>query len=215
MKLDDLIQSARGDEPTPEQLKKLDGKLAHLLPPIGGGNGPSGSGGGHGAAGAGGAATVKWIAAGVVAVGGGVAIQQAVSHRDRSPPPPPISAPAPALAPIAEVTPDAAPEPVPVPAPAAAVHRAPEPSLADEAALLDRARTALQRGDARAALATCDAHVKNFTHGALREERERIAIEALLALGRHGDAEARAQRFDRAFPNSVQSERIHALLRDR
>jgi len=214
MKLDDLIQSARGDEPTPEQLKKLDGKLAHLLPPIGGGNGPSGSGGGHGAAGAGGSATVKWIAAGVVAVGGGVAIQQAVSHRD-GPPPPPISAPAPAPAPIAEVTPDVVPEPVPAPAPAAAVHRAPEPSLADEAALLDRARTALQRGDARAALATCDAHVKNFTHGALREERERIAIEALLALGRHGDAEARAQRFDRAFPNSVQSERIHALLRDR
>jgi len=214
MKLDDLIQSARGDEPTPEQLKKLDGKLAHLMPPIGGGNGPSGSGGGHGAAGAGGAATVKWIAAGVVAVGSGVAIQQAVSHRDGAPPPP-ISAPAPTPAPIAEVTPDAAPEPVPAPAPAAAVHRAPEPSLADEAALLDRARTALQRGDARAALATCDAHAKNFTHGALREERERIAIEALLALGRHGDAEARAQRFDRAFPNSVQSERIHALLRDR
>lgn len=209
--LQQLIASARGDEPTPEQLKKLDARIASLLPPIGGGSsGPAGGGG----------VVLKWIAAGVVVVGGGVAVQQTVAHRSRptppapqlavtEPPTPPPDAPPPDAPPPAI---DAAVSEVAPPAPPPPPEGAPEGSLTNEAALLDRARTALQHGDARAALATCNAHATRFKHPVLREERERIAIEALVALGRHDEARARAQRFDLAFPNSVQSERIHALL---
>jgi hypothetical protein len=111
---------------------------------------------------------------------------------------------------------DAAPAPPPVVAPVREpVVHAPADTLAAETSLLDHARAALQRGDAAAALASCDAHAKKYARGVLREERERIAIEALAALGRRDEATARTQRFDRAFPNSVQSERLHALVRAR
>lgn len=203
--LDQLIASSRGDEPTPAQLKQLEQKLAPLLP-------PSGGGGGHGGAGGGGLA-LKWIAAGVVAVGGGVAVQQVVSHRASPPPAPQIAvAPPPIVVDAMPDPPDAAPV-VEVAAPPPPHKPVTHDTLAAEAALLDRARTAIQHGDAAAALAACDVHAKKFAHGTLGEERERIAIEALVALGRRADAEARAQRFDRTFANSVQSERIHALLR--
>ncbi|MEO8550452.1 MAG: hypothetical protein ABI678_10775 [Kofleriaceae bacterium] len=209
--LQDLIASTRGDEPTPAQLRQLEHKLAPLLPPVGGGGG-----GGHGGGAAGGGVALKWIAAGVVAVGGAVAVQQVVAHRSRPTVPAPQIAVAPPPAPAPDdaalaPTPELAPPPVITPP----AHRTPEVSLSAEAALLDQARRAIQRGDSRAALATCEVHAKKFVHGSLREERERIAIEALVALGRRDDAQARARRFDHAFPNSVQSERIHALLRAR
>jgi hypothetical protein len=47
---------------------------------------------------------------------------------------------------------------------------------------------------------------------ALAEERERLAIEALLRLDRRADAEARAARFHRRYPRSVQGPRIRELL---
>jgi hypothetical protein len=208
--LDTLIASARGDEPTAEQLHRLEQRLAPLLPPGGGGGH-----GGHGGAGAGGGGlALKWIAAGVVAVGGTAAVHHVVTRTASPPSRPQLVEAARPSPPDAAPPPDAPPPVVAVRTPASRPH-AQRDSLAEEVALLDRARTALGAGDAQSALATCDAHAQQFSRGVLREERERIAIEALVILDRRTEAEARAQRFDRAFPNSVQSERIHALLHGR
>ena len=82
--------------------------------------------------------------------------------------------------------------------------------------MLGRGQTALAGGDARGALGWVDRHARRFPSGALVEERERLAIEALLRLGRRTDAEARAERFHRRFPRSVQWPRVRELLdRDR
>ncbi|CAN5925602.1 hypothetical protein BH11MYX4_BH11MYX4_06600 [soil metagenome] len=39
-----------------------------------------------------------------------------------------------------------------------------------------------------------------------------MAIQALLLLGRRGDAEARAQRFHKAYPGSLYGNAVDALL---
>jgi hypothetical protein len=144
-------------------------------------------------------------------VGGGVALRSALTHDE-----PAVSVvvvPVPDAAVIvsdaALATADEAPPPDAAPAPP---KHAPASTLVEESQLLERARHALQASDATTALALCERHSRVYVHGELGEERERIAIEALVALGRHDDAAARAKRFDRAFPNSVQSGRIHALV---
>jgi hypothetical protein len=93
-----------------------------------------------------------------------------------------------------------------IPAPAAP-QRAPfagtRNQLAEERALLDVARSALEREDATSALAATDKHERAFANGILVQEREAMAIRALAMLGRSGDARARADRFRKRFPDSV------------
>lgn len=110
------------------------------------------------------------------------------------------SAPRPAVAPIARAA--ATPSPSPLPADA----------LAAEASLLAAAQTALRDGDATRALAVAETHRARYPRGVLVEERERLAIEALLRLGRRDAAVLRARDFDRRFPDSIQSARLHDLL---
>jgi hypothetical protein len=62
------------------------------------------------------------------------------------------------------------------------------------------------------ALALAQRHAARFPHGTLEQEREVIAIEALLGLGRVDDAKARAARFFRSFPGSAHRARIENLL---
>lgn len=202
MKLDDLLESARADEPSAEQLASLENKLAGLLVPPTPGGAP-----------AGGAAKLAIAVAGVTVVAA-IAI---VVVRAPSPPQHPIA--------DAAIATDATPSDATMPPPDAAVtvtpdatpprERAPEQSLAVEGAMLERARRALVDRDAGGALAICERHARRFPRGALREERERLAIEALVKLGRRREAVARVAAFDRAFPDSVQSERVHALLDSR
>ncbi|MDB4936956.1 MAG: hypothetical protein JWP87_3928, partial [Labilithrix sp.] len=70
-------------------------------------------------------------------------------------------------------------------------------------AALDVARTALGRGDGPNALAACDDHARRFPRGALGEEREAIAVQALVLEQRTTDARARAERFRKRHPRSI------------
>jgi hypothetical protein len=81
-----------------------------------------------------------------------------------------------------------------------------------EISLLQAAKAAL-RDDPAAALALADRHARRFAAGALVQEREVIAIEALVALGRADDARERGARFERDFPQSAHRLRIESLLR--
>jgi hypothetical protein len=75
--------------------------------------------------------------------------------------------------------------------------------LAEERALLDVARSALEREDGASALAATEKHERTFANGILVQEREAMAIRALVMLGRAGEARARADRFRKRFPDSV------------
>ena len=82
-----------------------------------------------------------------------------------------------------------------------------EALLAEETAHLARLRT-LARTDPAAALALADEGAKRFAGGVFAHEREAIAIQALVALGRTARARARASKFLSAFPKSPYRERL-------
>jgi hypothetical protein len=65
------------------------------------------------------------------------------------------------------------------------------------------ARGALARGEANEALAAAGRHASEYPAGSLVEEREAIAIKALVALGRRDEARARAVEMERRFPNGL------------
>lgn len=87
-------------------------------------------------------------------------------------------------------------------------------STANESVLLNMARSAL-RSNPRHALALTQEHVKRFANGALVQEREVIAIEALSRLGQLDAARARARDFERRFPGSAHQSKIDQLTRDK
>jgi TolA-binding protein len=104
------------------------------------------------------------------------------------------------------------PEDLPKAAPAASSSNKPAPQaprgngggdLSAERAVLDVARTALGRGDAAHALASTEEHAKRFPRGALSEEREAIAVQALAQSGKPSEARARALRFKKDYPESI------------
>jgi hypothetical protein len=76
-----------------------------------------------------------------------------------------------------------------------------------EAALLERAQAALS-GNPASALALTREHQRRFPSGALGQEREVIAIEALKRLGRKEAANARAAAFERRYRGSVHRPRV-------
>ncbi|RLB57109.1 MAG: hypothetical protein DRJ42_01390 [Deltaproteobacteria bacterium] len=94
-------------------------------------------------------------------------------------------------------------------APAATDDEAPE--RIPELTLLQQAQDALGRAPG-SALALADRHARDYPRGALAQEREVVAVDALLRLGRRSDAEARASRFRAVNPGSSQLRRIERLL---
>jgi hypothetical protein len=62
-----------------------------------------------------------------------------------------------------------------------------------------------------AALALVDDHARRFPKSELRQERELIALDALIALGRFSEARARARSFRQMFPGSAHVRRLEAL----
>jgi hypothetical protein len=88
----------------------------------------------------------------------------------------------------------------------------PDATGSAEVTLLERAQRAL-RTDPAAALALTDEDARQFPAGALTQEREFVAIEALAALGRRGDATTRADTFRARFPDSAHLRRLDLLLR--
>jgi hypothetical protein len=85
--------------------------------------------------------------------------------------------------------------------------------LAAEGRLIDTARAALTHGDFVAALAATEMHSNTFPRGRLAEEREAIAIQALVGSGRGGDARARGALFHERYPQSLFSPLVDAALR--
>jgi hypothetical protein len=161
-----------------------------------------------------------WLAAGTA---GAALLWYAASEPRHTPEAQP--APAPAAAPVQLAEPPALPLPVsPATDPASPPAQGPEPAAdkvqarstvrssvpsTRESALLQRAQGALASDPARA-LSLTDQHRRSFPAGALREEREAIAIQALRRLGREPEARARAARFETKYPNSVHRPRVQA-----
>lgn len=81
----------------------------------------------------------------------------------------------------------------------------------DEFRLLRTARQVLAR-DPRLTLHLTDQHLRRFPHGLLAQEREALAIEALLALGREDQAKARARAFLASYPSSPHRKRAERVL---
>jgi hypothetical protein len=110
-----------------------------------------------------------------------------------------------------------------LPAPTLTLDRAPasiptppastNPPAEDELTLLQGAADRV-RADPSEALALADEHAARFPSGSLAQEREVIAIEALVRLNRAGQARERAKRFARDFPTSAHRLRIEILVGD-
>lgn len=148
-------------------------------------------------------------------IGGGItgaAVQSRLDH------PPALSTTMRTAAPSSAMrvppeTPASSPPPMPPPAFSASSKVSEHPPAADnvgkdvtlgiERDLVERARMALARGDATAALDAIDRHAKEFPNGRLAEEREALAVQALVAASRTDSARARAARFRERFPRSV------------
>ncbi len=224
------LNEAREDLPSDDRIASLAAKLAPFLGGSGGGGG-GGGGGAHAAAGTS-AAVVKAISGAAVSLAlivGGVSIYGAFRE------PPPAEAPSetagsngpsapaateretprePSREPSTEdlgPAPDVAPEEekarrVAHPAPAI-----PAQSPDEELRALEQAQDVLDTAPGRAFEST-ESLRRRYPNGALAQEREVIAIDALLRLGRRPDAEARATRFRDRYPGSSQLRRIDALL---
>ena len=176
------------------------------------------------------------VAAGAVAVGGGgfqagrVYESAAIAERtavaasaertvvpQERPEPSPVAVPVPVLdepSPAIAAPPPAVAQPRPAARPAV-VHRAPEaqpePLPTDEPNLLDAALRAMRGGQSTRALEITAEHRRLHPNGVLAQEREVIAIEALIRLGRDADAHAAADRFRDAYPTSGHLLRVDSL----
>jgi hypothetical protein len=89
---------------------------------------------------------------------------------------------------------------------------APSPTLSDEVAALQVARSALAGHDAGAALAALDRYKSRYPQGRLAPEATVLRIEALIERGDRAQANALAERFEAANPKSPYAERIRSIL---
>lgn len=86
-------------------------------------------------------------------------------------------------------------------------------SLAEEHALVQRARADLARSP-KDALAAAAEHERRFPDGQLAAERDYVRIKALLSLGRRDEAAAHGNRFVARFARSPYADRVRALIAD-
>lgn len=229
--LGDLLALERDyDELPPGAEARMLGAIASVLEG-GGGDGGDGDGGGDGSGGAGasGAASASasaggsalgatarsmtwlaraaWLGAGVVAGASGHAV-----IADKSPPTMP---PAPSVAfvapapPVSVATPTASAATIAIDdlpsARPTSTTPAPKSSarIGEERSDLDVARAALARGRVDACLEAIDRHARTYGEGHFAEEREVLAVQALMAAGRRDEAVVRAARFRAKYPNSL------------
>lgn len=85
-------------------------------------------------------------------------------------------------------------------------------SLAREAAILEAARASLALAPEKTLFET-DRHQAEFPAGQLSAEREVLAIDALGRVGRHPEAEQRAEAFLAGNPQPVLKERVIRILK--
>ncbi len=55
-------------------------------------------------------------------------------------------------------------------------------------------------------------HARSFSHGQLAEDRESLAVQALVTLGRTEQARRRAESFRRRWPNGLYRSRVEAAI---
>jgi hypothetical protein len=82
---------------------------------------------------------------------------------------------------------------------------------AGELALLTRARRALESAPAQTLVLT-DEHSRRFRRGLFGEERELLAIDALVRLSHDALAQERARRFRQRYPRSMHLRRLESSL---
>ncbi len=80
-----------------------------------------------------------------------------------------------------------------------------------EVSYLRRARAAL-KSDPAQALELANGHPSRFPQGALDQEREIVAIDALVRLGRRVESRVRADAFRTRYPSSAHLTRLNALV---
>jgi hypothetical protein len=97
------------------------------------------------------------------------------------------------------------------PPPAVPAGRGVETAGSDEATLLRSARQALATSPRRT-LSLTNEHRLRYPHGILDQEREALAIEALIKLGRLDEARPRARAFALAYPGSPHQARLDRAL---
>jgi hypothetical protein len=223
----ELLRSSASDGPSAAQLQRLADKLAPQLGP------PATSvtvKATSTAAKTGGFAKAIAVVVVVVAVAGYWFTRGAPTRKPAAPViEPVVAAPTiepPTPAPVEAVTAPARPPieetatkqpPVRKPARPARVERAAKGDATatpseDELAILGTAQRALVADDPRAALLAAERHAARFPSGLMTEEREAIAIEALVRLGRTDDASARFERFRTSYPRSSYRHRLERLL---
>jgi TolA-binding protein len=166
-------------------------------------------------------AVAKWLAVGVVAVGAaaaGIGVAHRLGRHAGAPAATP-SAPAPVVAvPAARAT--AAPPGTVIELPAApAVRHAPArtvtaapSSIGRQVAALDRARAALDQGDAPRAGRLVDEYEAAYPAGEFRQEADVLRIEALVREGKSEDAARAGRRFLATYPQSPHDARVRSLL---
>jgi hypothetical protein len=224
-----MVDGARADLGTPEQVMRLEASLLPLIgPPMAGPGlgappaGPTASGGGAASVGATAGIKATAIAVAVIAAaGGGLWL-----HSTRAPAPAPIeqrapvsvvtpaepTIPTPSIGPEAPAEPPAmAPAPSHPSPPAGGPGASKETPALSEPELIGQAQAALAGNPGRA-LSLCEKHRKQFPHGVLVQEREVLAIEALARLGRHAQAVDRGERFLKSFPSSAHRSKIVGII---
>lgn len=218
-----LLRAGKSEVPNDAQMLALAAKLGALGGLGGAGAAGAGGAGAKGAAGAGAAIkaglAVKVIGAvALIGVAGGGAVMVSRQSAQTVVAPVGIVASAAQVASAAPITsaseaPVASAAPSASAAPIASATTASRPVESPEAEvkLLERAQDALRTSPDEALALSAD-HAKRFPSGMLVQEREVIAVEALVKTGRRDEARARADRFKTRFPGSSHTRRLEALL---
>jgi hypothetical protein len=118
----------------------------------------------------------------------------------------PIAVPPKPVPPLDPTPADSAPAPNPAPPVGSRRSASPSPSadvLTAERLLVDAARTKLATENPGAALDLLREHERRFPRGELSEEREALAVQALVQVGQYDAARARAKQLRNRWPNSV------------
>jgi hypothetical protein len=87
-----------------------------------------------------------------------------------------------------------------------------EHDATEERALLSSAGLALSEGKATEALDVLALHERKYPRSPRAQQREALAIQALVQAGRRADAGARAERFRAAFPHAMFLPAIEAAM---
>jgi hypothetical protein len=87
-----------------------------------------------------------------------------------------------------------------------------EGTLAEEIAAFDRARGALEGGQADRALSLIDDYETRFPNGTFGQEAEVLRVKALVHAGDRAGASRAGQRFLAAHPTSPHAARVRAIL---